>query len=127
MAAFLSEAWALAPADPVAASFAAAGGEAVLGRVFTGGPDGEVRYTVRISGGAVSYEAGLGDDAEVTLTDTAKNARALLLGELDPNTAFMRGQTKVAGNTGVLLSLLASAKGEAYAAARTVAVAAADL
>ncbi len=127
MVAFLSEAWAQAPVDAVAEAYAAGGGSAVLGRVITGGPDGEVRFTARIADGSVAYEAGVADDAQVTLTDTAKNARAQLAGELDPNAAFMRGQTKTAGETGVLLAVLAAASGERYEVARTAALAATEL
>ncbi len=127
MAVYLSKAWAEAPVDPLAEAFAAAGGEAVLGRVVSGGPDGEVRFTARIAGGAVAYQPDLAPDAQVTLTDTAKNARAQLVGELDPNAAFMRGQTKTAGETAVLLAMLTAATGERYEAARTAALEATEL
>lgn len=126
MATYLSEVWAQAPVDPLAEAFAAAGGTVVLGRVITGGPDGEVRFTARVTAGSVTYESGVSDDAQVTLTDTAKNARALLAGELEPNAAFMRGQTKTAGETGVLLAMLAAASGQGYQAARSAALAATD-
>jgi hypothetical protein len=106
------------PADPAAEALAAVGGSLVLGRIVTGGPDGEVRVTVRVADGAVTQEAGLSDEAEVVLTDTWKNLHAMAEGELDPNAAFMRGQTKVAGRTGRLLDLLAAASGDGGAASR---------
>lgn len=126
MIAFASSAWADAPADPVAEAFAAAGGTGRIGRAITGGPDGEVRWTAVVADGAVTYEPGSVDGADVTFTDTAKVARAQLEGELDPNAAFMRGQTKVTGPTSLLLDVLAAARGEAYEAARARALALAE-
>ncbi len=118
MTAFASAAWAAAPLDPVAEAFAAAGGAARIGRTITGGPDGEVRWTAAVADGAVAYEPGSVEGAEVTFTDTAKNALAQVRGELDPNASFMRGTTKVTGPTSLLLDVLAAARGEAYDAAR---------
>jgi putative sterol carrier protein len=101
--------------DPAAEALAAAGGAIRLGRIVTGGPDGEIRFTAVVADGAVTYLPGLADDVDVTLTDTAANARAMASGELDPNAAFMRGRTKVAGAIGPLLALLAATRSEVYA------------
>ena len=117
MVAFLAKGWAAAPIDPLAEAAAAAGLSLRLARAFPGSPDGEVRYTATIADGSVSYAPGLDDDAEVTLTDTYRNACAMVEGELSPNAAFMRGQTKVVGATGPVLALLAAAGGDAYAEA----------
>lgn len=124
MADYLSEAWLAAPVDPAAEALAATGGEAVVVRVITGAPDGEARFVAEVAGGTVSYRQGGADDAALTLTDTYANAQAVLRGELDPNAAFMRGQTKVAGSTRVLLDLLAATKTPAYAEARAALAAA---
>jgi putative sterol carrier protein len=45
--------------------------------------------------------------ADVTLTITEEDARAMLSGELDPSVAFMRGTLKTSGDPGLLLRLLA--------------------
>lgn len=126
MIAFASNEWASSPADPVAEAYAAAGGAARIGRSITGGPDGEVRWTAVVADGAVSYEVGTIDGADVTFTDTAKVALGQLRGEIDPNASFMRGRTKVTGPTSVLLDVLAAARGEAYDAARRDALARLD-
>jgi putative sterol carrier protein len=124
VSAFASADWAADPIDPIVEAFAAAGGSAAVLRVITGGPDGEVRYLAIARDGAVAYEPAGAAEPDVSLTDTVANARAVLDGELDPNAAFMRGQTKVTGPTSTLLDLFAAAKGEAFAAARARALAA---
>ncbi|MEZ5139900.1 MAG: SCP2 sterol-binding domain-containing protein [Acidimicrobiales bacterium] len=123
MSAFASAAWASDPTDPVAEAFAAAGGAGRIGRTITGGPDGEVRWTAVVEPGAVTYEPGTVEGADVTFTDTAKAALAQLRGEVDPNASFMRGQTKVTGPTSMLLDVLASARGASFDAARERALA----
>lgn len=117
-AAFLSAAWLEGPRDPAAEALAAAGGSATIGRVVSGAPDGEARYTARIGDGAVAYEPGVADEVDLTLTDTYANAVDLLTGEADANALFMRGRTKVAGSTRVLLDLLAATATERYAEVR---------
>lgn len=114
MTQYLSPTWAEHPFDPAAEAYAAAGGTLRLGRVVTGGPDGDVRYTAVIGEGEVRYERGVVDDVDVTLTDTYANALAQARGELDPNAAFMRGQTKVSGPTSAVLAILAVTKSELY-------------
>jgi hypothetical protein len=115
MTAFASAAWAADPIDPVAEAFAAAGGRAVIARAITGGPDGEVRYVATVADGAVAYGAEGFEGADVSFTDTKANALAMLAGDLSPNAAFMRGQTKVTGPTSTLLEVLAAASGPAFA------------
>ena len=116
MSSYLTAAWAADPMDPAVEALAAAGGTIRLGRVITGGPDGEVRYTAIAADGSVTYVPGVADDVDVMLTDTAANARAIVRGELDPNAAFMRGRTKVVGATGPLLALLAATRTPVFAA-----------
>ena len=115
MSTYLTAAWTSDPMDPAVEALAAVGGSIRLGRVITGGPDGEVRYTAIAADGAVTYLPGTADDVDVTLTDTAANALAIVRGELDPNAAFMRGRTKVAGATGPLLALLAATRTPTFA------------
>ena len=47
--------------------------------------------------------------ADLTLTLTDADARAVVAGELDPSVAFMQGRMKVAGDMAPLLDLLALA------------------
>lgn len=126
MAAYLSEAWLESPIDPAAEALAATGATLIIGRIVSGAPDGEARFTATVADGAVVYSAGV-DDAQVTLTDTYANAVALLRGEADANALFMRGQTKVTGATGQLLDLFAATKTEAFDQARAGALADAEI
>ena len=114
MTAYLSDEWLADPRDPAAEALAAVGGAIRLRRVVSGGPDGDVRLDVAVADGAVSYDELADDELDVTLTDTYANALAIVRGELDPNAAFMRGQTKVAGSTGPLLELLAATRDDRY-------------
>lgn len=125
--AYLDQAWLDAPVDPVAEAAAAAGLELAIGRIVLKAPDGEARFTAHVGGGAVRYEAGVDDSVDVTFTDTYENAKALLRGELDPNAAFMRGQTKVTGPTSRLLAVLAATTSDRYETARRSAAEAAGL
>lgn len=124
MAAYLSEAWLAEPVDPACEALAAAGGRGTIARVISGAPDGEARFVAEVGEGGVHYRSGAADDADLTLTDTYANAVAVLRGDLDPNAAFMRGQTKVAGDTKLLLDLLAATKTPPYQQARDAAAAA---
>ena len=126
MTAYLSTDWLAEARDPAAEALAALGGEIRLRRVVSGAPDGDVRLDVTVAGGSVSYGELADDDLDVTLTDTYANALAMVRGELDPNAAFMRGQTKVAGTTGPLLDLLAATRDERYEQARAEVAAAID-
>jgi putative sterol carrier protein len=128
MTAYLSDAWLAAePADPASEALAAAGGTATIARIVTGAPDGELRYTARIGGGAVTYEAGTIDEPDLSLTDTYANAKAVLTGDEDPNALFMRGRTKVAGSTRVLLDLLAATRTDRYREVRDAVAAAVEV
>lgn len=127
MTAYLSTAWLDEAIDPAAEALAAQGGRSTIGRVVTGAPDGELRFTARIADGSVAYEPGLSDEVDLSLTDTYANAVALLTGEADANALFMRGRTKVAGSTRVLLDLLAATASDAYRDARARALDAVDL
>lgn len=116
--AYLDAAWLAAPRDALAEAAAAAGVDVCLARAVSGAPDGEARYTARVAGGSVQYEAGLAEDADVTLTDTYAGATAQVRGELGPNASFMQGRTKVVGHTGRWLAVLAATGTDAYESAR---------
>lgn len=117
MSEYLSQEWLENPRDPVAEAFAAFGASLRIGRIVSKAPDGEARFTAVVADGMVIYQPGV-DNAQVTFTDTYANALAQLSGELDPNAAFMRGQTKVTGPTGDLLAVLGAAKGLQFGSIR---------
>lgn len=119
MSAYLSAAWIDdGPCDPAAEALAASGGTGTVARIVTGAPDGEARFTARVADGAVAYEPGVADEVDLSLTDTYANALDVLTGAADPNALFMRGRTKVAGSTRVLLDLLAATRTERYSQVR---------
>lgn len=112
MARYLSPAW-LAEVDAVArASERTAevvdGVRLVVQQVVTGGPEGEVRYAVRIEDGAVSVVPGEAADADVTVREDYDTAVALHRGELRAPVAFMAGRVVVSGNTQALLGAQAA-------------------
>lgn len=87
--------------------------------VVPGAPGGEVRYVATVADGRLTaqevVDAGASpDDVDVTVTTKYRDAKAALVGEVDPNAAFMSGRTKVAGATGPLLAYLAATSGEGY-------------
>lgn len=126
MTAYLDSGWLASPTDPAAEALGATGTTLSIGRIITGAPDGEARFTARVASGEVTYEAGVPDDVDVTFTDTYANALAVLRGDLDPNASFMRGQTKVTGSTNLLLEVLAATKTERYLELRNALAAAVD-
>ena len=127
MAAYLSGAWLDQPTDPLAEALAPTGATVAIGRIISGAPDGEARFTAVVADGSVSYRAGVDDSVDVTFTDTYANAVAQLRGDLRPNAAFMRGQTKVTGPTGTLLEVLAAGSLPDYEQRRAQALEAAEL
>lgn len=107
MSKFLTEEWAQ---DVTAAlnthdGFKNAIGAADLGIQFTteDGPDGEVNYYLRSSGGTTNVAIGSLDDADVTVTQSYDTATAISKGELNTQTAFMTGKLKVSGNLAKLM------------------------
>lgn len=65
------------------------------------------RYHRSYKDGAL-VDSGLGAAPEegVSFTLTPEDARALILGELDPSVAFMSGRLKTAGDNGLVLRVL---------------------
>lgn len=118
MAAYLSDEWLGGPHDPMTVAAAAAGIDAGMVHVVTGGPQKERRHAARATAGG-SAEAFPVDltDADLTFTYAFADGLALARGEVSPNVAYMRGRLKVAGDTGLLLRVLAASEGNAYAAA----------
>ena len=61
-----------------------------------GGPDGDVEYTLRLHGGAVSVEAGPGT-ADVEIVQDYETAAAISQGTLSPAAAFAAGRLHLHG------------------------------
>lgn len=118
MAAFLSSAWADRLAELGAELPERGGATWRVHHVVSGGPDGEVAYTVDYVDGQIrSVELGVQDGA-VGLTEKYPAAVGQLNGELDANAQFISGQTKVTGPTGELLAYLAHLSDPAQVALR---------
>lgn len=112
-----------------ASSTTGAVGSARVLVVVPGAPGGEVRYVATVGDGRLTAQELVADgtapdDVDATVTTKYRDARAALLGEVDPNAAFMSGLTKVAGATGPLLAYLAATSGEGYRRVREELVAA---
>lgn len=101
---FLSPEWLehLASAT-AAASTASVGDDVSIHQRVTGGPDGDVEYTLRLDGGKVSVEPGPGT-ADVELVADYETAAAIGQGLLSPATAFAAGRLRVAGSVSSLVT-----------------------
>jgi len=73
----------------------------------TGGPDGDVEYTLRLAGGRVAFEpgpAGPGPGPAVELTADYETAVAISQGRLSPAAAFAAGRLRVDGAVASLVA-----------------------
>lgn len=107
MVAFLGEEW-LALHESLGADLPERPGvSARLQFVVTGTPSGEVAYGLTIEDGrVVAARLGLAADADVTFTETYKDAVAVSNGELDLHAGFMQGRVKLVGDVGALMAVL---------------------
>ena len=107
MSKFLTEGWAndVTQALNKHEGFKSAMGAADLGIQFNteDGPDGEVDYYLKSSGGTSNLALGRLDDADVTVKQSYDTAAAISKGELNTQTAFMTGKLKVSGNLAKLM------------------------
>ena len=107
MSKFLTEEWAgdVTKALNTHEGFKNAIGAADLGIQFSteGGPDGEVDYYLKSSGGTSEMAVGALDDPDVTVKQSYDTAVAISKGELNTQTAFMTGKLKVSGNLAKLM------------------------
>jgi SCP-2 sterol transfer family len=69
------------------------------------------QYRQGVPGGG---RVGVAPDADVVLTIARDDAWSVLIGEMEPSVAFMRGRLKAAGDGGVLLALLESMSTGSY-------------
>ena len=107
MSKFLTEGWAndVTQALNKHEGFKSAMGAADLGIQFNteDGPNGEVDYYLKSSGGTSNLALGTLDDADVTVKQSYDTAAAISKGELNTQTAFMTGKLKVSGNLAKLM------------------------
>ncbi len=69
----------------------------------TGGPEGDVEYTLRLAGGKVAFEPGPGR-ADLELTSDYETAAAISQGRVSPASAFAAGRLRVGGAVSSLVS-----------------------
>ena len=98
---FLSPEW----LDRMQSSTADASADATVSvhQRVTGGPDGDVEYTLRVAGGRVTFEPGPGA-ADVELVSDYDTAAAISRGELSPAKAFAAGRLHVQGSVTSLVA-----------------------
>ena len=71
----------------------------------TGGPDGDVEFTVRLADGQVRVEPGpASPPADVELTADYDTAAAISQGRVSPASAFAAGRLRVSGAVSSLVS-----------------------
>lgn len=70
---------------------------------ITGGPDGDVEYTIRLDAGTVSVEPGPGL-ADVDIVEDYETASAISQGRLSPAAAFAAGRLQLRGSIGMLVA-----------------------
>ena len=83
---------------------AAGGAEATVQNVIAT-PDGQKRYWLRISGGAVELEPGDAERPDATIEQDYETAAALARSELNPVSAFMTGKIRINGSMMLLMQL----------------------
>ena len=69
---------------------------------ITGGPDGDVEYTLRLDRGSVSVEPGPGT-ADVEIVEDYETAAAISQGRLSPASAFASGRLRLGGAVRLLV------------------------
>ncbi|MDQ3573560.1 MAG: SCP2 sterol-binding domain-containing protein [Actinomycetota bacterium] len=106
MARYLSPEWfedVNAAARERPSAHAAHAAHLTLQQVVTGGPDGDVRYWVRLHDGRV--ETGLGDAQlpDATISQSYDTAVAVVTGELSVQAALMSGEIRLSGDMATLV------------------------
>ena len=86
-----------------AATSTAAPGVAVsVHQRVTGGPDGDVEFTLRLDRGSVVVEPGPGS-ADVEIVQSYETAAAISQGRLSPAAAFAAGRLRLSGEVWALV------------------------
>ena len=81
------------------------GRNAVIQMLIAEGPDGEIRYWLRIGDGSVSAALGDADNAEVTISQSYDTAAKVNSGELDGQKAVTKGKVKIKGKMMKMMQL----------------------
>jgi len=98
---FLSPEWLESMRTATAAASTAA--TLRIGQRVTGGPDGDVEYTLALADGHVSFEPGAAA-ADVELTTDYETAAAISQGRISPASAFAAGRLRMSGAVGSLVA-----------------------
>ena len=67
-------------------------------QVVTDGPEGDVTYHLRLGGGEASFAAGPAESADVCMEQSWATAKAVAIGELNAQEAFLKGLIRLTGN-----------------------------
>lgn len=83
------------------------GASAVIQYELSGGPEGAATLHLVLDDGRI-VDGGIGpaDEPDFSMQMAWKDFLASLTGDFDPTVGFMRGEVKVVGNVGRLLSVL---------------------
>lgn len=115
MARYLSSEWFdevnRAAADDPRISVDTAGVHLTIQQVVSDGPDGEIRYAVKVRDGAVTVSPGDDPEADVVISEDWDTAVAVANGAMPAAQAFMTGRIRVSGNVAVLLDAQGSLQG----------------
>jgi hypothetical protein len=85
--------------------------DATVEQVVTGGPDGDVRWSVRLAAGRAQVVVGPAPGADVSLSADWETALAMTAGELAVTDAFLAGRLRLRGDVKVLLRTAAVLEG----------------
>merc|ERR1712150_344835 len=78
----------------------------IIGFVVKDGPGGKsCTWTINCKSGAGSVELDSGTKADCTLTMKDSDLYDLMLGKLNPNSAFFSGKLKISGNMGLAMKI----------------------
>ena len=74
-----------------------------LQQEVTGGPDGDVRYWIRLQGGTVAAGLGEAESPDAVISQSYETAVGVASGEVRVQTALMSGQIAITGNVATLV------------------------
>ena len=103
MATPFSAEWLTSLAERAAAMSVPGDVDLTVQQIVEGGPGGDVRWSVRLAGGAVTVTAGQSGDPDVTLVTDWDTALALAGGTLATTDAFLAGRLRLRGDVQALL------------------------
>jgi hypothetical protein len=105
---YLSPAWIDAAGAAVAGDgrlgAALAGVTLTIEQVVTGGPDGDVTWSLAVDDGKVALTPGPAARSDLRLTTDYATAAAVAAGELSAQRAFVEGRLRVGGDLSLLIT-----------------------